>query len=60
MKPSGFVVDQDGQRVYVFKDRRGGDVLSLLPGRESRGWKLLEVDPAGFILEHEGRRYRVK
>ncbi len=60
LKPFGFVVGQEGERTYVFKDSRSGNVLSLLPGGESRGWKLLEVGAGGYILEHEGRRYRVK
>ncbi len=60
LKPFGFVVGQDGGRTYVFKDSRSGNVLSLSPGGESKGWRLLEASTDGFILEYNGQRYRVK
>lgn len=61
LKSMGWVVGQDGNRLYVFKDSRGGNVLSVPLGGQSRGWKLLEVLASGeFLLEFEGQRYTTR
>lgn len=60
LKPMGFVSGQDGSRNYLFKESNTGKVLSLALGVESKGWKLLEVTPEGFLLEFQGKEYIIK
>ncbi len=60
LKPMGFVSGQDGARNYLFKESKTGKVLTLASGVESKGWKLLEVTPEGFLLEFQGKEYIIK
>jgi hypothetical protein len=60
LKPTGYVVGEDGVRYYVFKDSRRNAVISVALGVENKGWKLLEVTEKGFVLEHEGKAYLVR
>lgn len=60
LKPMGFVSGQDGARSYLFKESNTEKVLTLALGVESKGWKLLEVTPEGFLLEFQGKEYIIK
>jgi hypothetical protein len=59
LRPTGYVVGEDGVRYYVFKDTRANAVISLSLGVENKDWKLLEVTEDLFVLEHRGKSYLV-
>lgn len=60
LKPVGFVIGEDGEPSYIFKDTRSGSVLTLVPKVENRGWTLREVRDAEFLLANQGTEYVVK
>jgi hypothetical protein len=60
LKPVGFVDREGWGRIYIFKDGRSGDMLSLTAGSSAGGYKLLEVRAKEFVLELEGKRYLLK
>jgi len=59
LKFLGYVVGPDGQPSYAFKDQRSGSVFSVRPGQTSKGWRLVEVRGAEFLLELAGLSYLV-
>lgn len=56
----GFVVGPDGKKTYLFKDGKSGQVVSLAQGESVRGWKLVEITEASFLLEFQGKEYIIR
>ncbi len=55
----GSVTMENGKPSWMFKDIPLNAVLALELGKESGGWKLLEVRTREFLLESGGKLYSV-
>ncbi len=60
LKPMGFISSENGDRSYLFKDKKTSRVFAMAPGSEKEGIKLLAVTSEGFLVEYKGERYLVK
>ena len=60
IEPCGFYIGEEGRCFWFLKNNKTNTIMLLPEGGRYRGWCLVEKSSEEFLLEHNGKSYKVR